>query len=95
MHLHRRVEQILRTLRPAFNYEPAYVWFVPLMWGALLANHSPAITSYLNAVGLPQQFYHQALHSDFRVLSFYNHVALTFSKSNQAQTCYLGIYVNR
>ena len=62
MHLHRRVEQILLALRPAFTYEPTYVWFVLLMWGVLLANQSPAITSYLNALGLPQQCYHQALH---------------------------------
>ena len=62
MHLHCRVEQILLALRSAFNYEPTYVWFVLLMWGVLLANHSLAISSYLNAVGLPQQFYNQALH---------------------------------
>ena len=62
MHLHHRVGQILRALRPAFNYEPTYVWFVLLMWGVLISNQPPAITSYLNALGLPERFYPQALH---------------------------------
>ena len=31
------------------------------MWGVLLCSGSPAVTSYLNAVGLSEYYYHQAL----------------------------------
>jgi len=37
-------------------------WFVLLMWGVLLCSMAPAVTSYLNAVGLSEYYYHQALH---------------------------------
>ncbi len=32
------------------------------MWGTLLCSQTPAVTSYLNAVGLSEYYYHQALH---------------------------------
>ncbi len=35
-------------------------WFVLLMWGVLLCSMAPAVTSYLNAVGLSEYYYHQA-----------------------------------
>ncbi|MEM1395694.1 MAG: transposase [Cyanobacteria bacterium P01_H01_bin.150] len=62
MHYYRRVEEILRNLRPAFSRDAAYEWFVVLIWGILLCTGYPAITSYLNAVGLTQDCYSQALH---------------------------------
>ncbi len=62
MHLHHRIDQILLALRSAFKYQATYEWFVLMMWGVLSANQSPAVTSYLNALGLPQRFLHQALH---------------------------------
>jgi len=32
------------------------------MWGVLLNSQPPAVTSYLNAIGLTEGYYHQALH---------------------------------
>jgi hypothetical protein len=62
MHYYRRIEQILSSLRPAFSRDAAYEWFVVFIWGILLCNGHPAVTSYLNAVGLTQDCYSQALH---------------------------------
>lgn len=62
MHHYRRIEQILSNLRPAFSRHAAYEWFVIIIWGILLCGQHPAITSYLNAVGLTQHYYTQALH---------------------------------
>jgi hypothetical protein len=54
MALYHRVEQILRALRPVFRRQATFEWFVLLMWGVLLASQPPAITSYLNAIGLSE-----------------------------------------
>ena len=57
-----RVEQILSALRPVFSRQATFEWFVLLMWGILLCSQPPAVTSYLNAVGLSEYYYHHALH---------------------------------
>lgn len=62
MHYYRRVEQILTQLRPAFSREATFEWFVLIVWGILLCTGAPAIVSYLNAVGLTEFYYTQALH---------------------------------
>ena len=53
--------QILGSLRPVFSRYAAFEWFVVLIWGIILCTGHPAITSYLNAVGLKQDCYSQAL----------------------------------
>jgi hypothetical protein len=62
MELYKRIEQILRQLRLAFGREATFNWFVLLLWGVLLNTQPAAVTSYLNAVGLSEGYYHQALH---------------------------------
>jgi DDE superfamily endonuclease len=62
MKLYERIEQILVALRPAFQREATFEWFVLLLWGVLLTTQPPAVTSYLNAIGLSEAYYHQALH---------------------------------
>jgi hypothetical protein len=62
MKLYQRIEQILLELRPAFSREATFEWFVLLFWGVVLSTQSPAVTSYLNALGLSERYYHQALH---------------------------------
>jgi hypothetical protein len=62
MELYQRLEQILGALRPAFSREAAFRWFVLLVWGVLLNTQPPAVTSYLNAIGLGEVYYGQALH---------------------------------
>ncbi len=61
MHYYRRVEQILSNLRPVLSRCATFEWFVILIWGILLCNGHPAITSYLNAVGLTPHCYSPAL----------------------------------
>ena len=55
-----RVEQILIELRPVFSRQATFEWFVMLMWGVLLCSQAPAVTSYLNAVGLSEYYYNHA-----------------------------------
>lgn len=62
MKLYERIEQILGSLRPAFQREATFEWFVLLFWGVLLTTQPPAVTSYLNTLGLSERYYHQALH---------------------------------
>lgn len=62
MELSERLEQIIIELRPAFSREATFKWFVILLWGIVLSSQPPAITSYLNAVGLGEEYYAQALH---------------------------------
>jgi hypothetical protein len=62
MKLYERIEQILVALHPAFRREATFEWFVLLFWGVLLTTQPPAVTSYLNAIGLSEAYYHQALH---------------------------------
>ncbi|WP_293085393.1 transposase [Moorena sp. SIO4A1] len=62
MALYRRVEQILVELRPMFARQATFEWFVLLLWGVLLSTQPPAVTSYLNAIGISEGYYHQALH---------------------------------
>lgn len=62
MKLYERIEQILLQFRPVFGREASFEWFVLLFWGALLSTQPAAVTSYLNAVGLGEGYYHQALH---------------------------------
>jgi hypothetical protein len=52
----------LLALHPAFSREATFEWFVVLFWGAVLNRQPPAVTSYLNAVGLGESYYYQALH---------------------------------
>jgi hypothetical protein len=54
MHPKQRIEEIIKSLRPAFSREAAFEWFVMRVWGSLLCNRATAITSYLNAVGLSE-----------------------------------------
>ena len=62
MELCHRWEQSLGTLRPVFRREATFDWFVLLMWGVLLSTAPPAVTSYVNALGLSEKVYAQALH---------------------------------
>jgi hypothetical protein len=62
MQLCQRLEQILEQLRPAFNREATFQWFILLLWGVMLNSQPAAITSYVNAIGLTEGYYHQALH---------------------------------
>jgi hypothetical protein len=62
MQLCQRLEQILDNLRPAFSREATYQWFILLAWGVVLNSQPSAITSYVNALGLTESYYHQALH---------------------------------
>ena len=62
MELYKRIEQIIVKLRPAFNREATFEWFVLLLWGVLLTTQPPAVTSYLNALGFGEGYYHQTLH---------------------------------
>jgi hypothetical protein len=62
MELYDRIEQILENLRPAFSRRAAFDWFVLLLWATLLTAQAPAITTYVNALGLSECYYHQALH---------------------------------
>lgn len=60
--LYQRIEQIMLQFRPVFRREATFEWFVLLLWGILLSTQPPAVTSYLNGLGLTQGYYHQALH---------------------------------
>ncbi len=60
--LYQRLEQIMVQFRPVFRREATFKWFVLLLWGILLSTQPPAVTSYLNALGLGEGYYHQALH---------------------------------
>lgn len=62
MKLYQRIEQILLQFRPIFRREATFEWFVLLYWGTMLSTQPPAVTSYLNALGLGEGYYHQALH---------------------------------
>ena len=62
MELYERLEQIMIKLRPAFSRQATFEWFFLLLWGVLLSTQPPAITSYLNALGLGEGYYAQALH---------------------------------
>ena len=62
MELYARIEQILKTLRPAFSREVPFEWFVLLMWGLLLSHQPAAVTSYVNGLGLDESCYGAALH---------------------------------
>jgi hypothetical protein len=62
MKLYQRIEQILLQFRPVFRREATFEWFVLLFWGIVLSTQPPAVTSYLNALGLGEGYYHQALH---------------------------------
>ena len=62
MELYARIEQIFKTLRPAFSREIPFEWFVLLMWGLLLSHQPAAVTSYVNGIGLDETCYGAALH---------------------------------
>jgi hypothetical protein len=62
MKLYQRIEQILLQFRPVFRRSATFEWFVLLFWGVVLSTQAPAVTSYLNALGLGEGYYHQALH---------------------------------
>jgi hypothetical protein len=62
MELYQRLEQIIVKLRPAFSREATFEWFVLLLWGVLLTTQPPAVTTYLNALGLGEGYYAQGLH---------------------------------
>ena len=62
MEIGERIEQIIVTLRPAFSRAATFEWFVLLLWGVLLSEQSPAVSSYVNGIGLSEDYYHQALH---------------------------------
>jgi hypothetical protein len=62
MKLYQRIEQILLQFRPVFGREVTFEWFVLLFWDRVLNTQAPAVTSYLNALGLGEGYYHQALH---------------------------------
>jgi hypothetical protein len=62
MELYARIEQILKSLRPAFSREIPFEWFVLLMWGLLLSHQPAAVTGYVNGLGLDESCYGAALH---------------------------------
>jgi hypothetical protein len=66
-----RLEQIMLEMRPVFQRKATFEWFVLLLWGVPLTTQAPAVTSYINAWGLSESYYHQSLHwfhsSAFRV----------------------------
>lgn len=62
MELYERLEQIIVKLRPVFSREATFEWFVLLLWGVLLNTQEPTVTSYLNALGMSEGYYHQVLH---------------------------------
>jgi hypothetical protein len=62
MELYSRLEQIMLEMRSVFRREATFEWFVLLIWGVLLTTQPPAVTSYLNALGLNESYYHQSLH---------------------------------
>ena len=62
MQLSERLEQIVKELRPGFSREATFQWFLILLWGIVVSTQPPAITSYLNALGLGPEYYGQALH---------------------------------
>jgi hypothetical protein len=62
MKLYQRIEQILLQFRSVFRREATFEWFVLLFLGVVLSTQAPGVTSYLNAVGLGEGYYHQALH---------------------------------
>jgi hypothetical protein len=61
MELYSRLEQIMQKMRPAFKREATFEWFVLLLWGVLLTTQPPAVTSYINALGLSERYYSQSL----------------------------------
>ncbi len=62
MKLYQRIEHILLQLRPTFSGEATFEWFVLLFWVVVLSTQPPAVTSYLNALGLGEGYYRQALY---------------------------------
>ncbi|MBS9773006.1 MAG: hypothetical protein MK289_13685 [Trichodesmium sp. ALOHA_ZT_67] len=62
MHIIRCLEQILTNLSPVFSLHATYECFVILIWGILLCSQHRAVTSYVNPVGVTQNYYTQALH---------------------------------
>ncbi len=99
MDLYQRVEQILTALRPVFRRQATFQWFVLLLWGVLLADQPPAVTSYLNALGLSEGYYHRALHwfhsRAWQVSDLWQHwgqwlAAHRYAKRLQEQLVYVG-----
>ena len=68
MDLLKRVEQILSYLRPVFSRQAAFEWFVLLLWSIVLVEREPAISSYVNALGLGEQYYSKALHCQYIII---------------------------
>ena len=62
MELSQRLEQILEEFRPVFSRAASFRWFVLLVWGILLNTQPATVTSYVNALGLSEAVYPQALH---------------------------------
>jgi len=98
MKLYQRIEQILLQFRPVFHREATFEWFVLLFWGVVLSTQPPAVTSYLNALGLGEGYYHQALHwfhsSAFSVDALCTHWGKWLSDHQQVQRlCGQRLYV--
>jgi len=62
MVLFSRVDQLLAQLRPAFKRMASFRWFLMLVWSMLLRPDGRGVTSCVNALGLAERYYHQALH---------------------------------
>ena len=52
----------MAEFRPVFSRQATFEWFVLLLWAILLNDQPPAVTSYVNVLGLEKGYYHQALH---------------------------------
>jgi hypothetical protein len=52
MELYQRIEQILLQFRPVFRREATFEWFVLLFCGVVLSTQPPAVSRYLNVLGL-------------------------------------------
>jgi hypothetical protein len=72
MDLFVRIEQLLVPLRPVFRRQATYLWFVLLVYGMLLRRRLCGVSSCLEALGLGEPVYHQALHF-FRSTAFTTH----------------------
>jgi len=60
--LYLRLDQLLLQLRPAFKRNATFQWFFLLVWSFFLRHDTRGVTSCLNALGLSESHYHDALH---------------------------------
>lgn len=57
-----RLDQLILQLRPSFKRYATFQWFYLFVWSFLLRLDTRGVTSCLNALGLSEDHYHNALH---------------------------------